>query len=41
MYKNGKIIHMLQKEVQMPGLSCIYVVLSLIVKQKGLNAMEE
>lgn len=32
---------MLQKAVQMPGLNCIYVVLSCIVKQKGLNAMEK
>lgn len=31
---------MLQKEGQMSGLSCIYVVLSLIVKQKGLDAIE-
>lgn len=41
MYKNGKVIRMLQKAVQMPGLNCIYVVLSCIVKQKGLNAMEK
>ena len=32
---------MLQKAFQMPGLSCIYVVLDLIVKQKGLNAIEK
>lgn len=32
---------MLQKAVQMPGLSSIYVVLSLRITQKGLNATEE
>lgn len=30
-YKNGKIIHMLQKAVQMPGFSSICVVLSLMI----------
>lgn len=32
-----RVMEMLQKVVQMPGLTCICVVLSFIVKQKGLT----